>query len=121
MKKQLNRILTIFKMVLHFSGHTPVATGKCLSHSFFILTQAIRSVDMFRLTVMFTVTNVRLLGDLATAVLKNLKKVFKEQTAPWMVVSFLYYALRFKFIERIPFLSEYLNINAKNDGTDDNQ
>lgn len=45
-----------------------------------------------------------------TNVLKNLKKIFKPHTAPWQVVSFLYYVLRFKFIERIPFLSDYLNL-----------
>ena len=44
-----------------------------------------------------------------TNVLKNLKKIFKPHTAPWLVISFLYYVLRFKFIERIPFLSDYLN------------
>lgn len=43
-------------------------------------------------------------------VLKNLKKIFKPNTTPWQVVSFLYYALRFGFIERIPYLSDYLNI-----------
>ena len=52
-------------------------------------------------------------------ILKNLKKIFKEGTTPWYVVSFLYYILRFKFIEKIPFLSEFLNINRKevSDGT----
>jgi hypothetical protein len=45
-----------------------------------------------------------------TNVLKNLKKIFKPHTAPWLVISFLYYVLRFKFIERIPFLSDYLNL-----------
>ena len=46
-------------------------------------------------------------------ILRNLKKIFKEGTTPWYVVSFLYYILRFKFIEKIPFLSEFLNINRK--------
>ena len=52
-------------------------------------------------------------------ILRNLKKIFKEGTTPWYVVSFLYYILRFKFIEKIPFLSEFLNINGKevSDGT----
>lgn len=35
-------------------------------------------------------------------ILKNLKKMFKRDTTPWLIVSFLYYILRFKFIERIP-------------------
>jgi hypothetical protein len=42
-------------------------------------------------------------------ILRNCKKIFKEQSTPWMVVSFLYYVLRFKFIEQIPYLSDYLN------------
>lgn len=29
---------------------------------------------------------------------------------PWLIVSFLYYTLRFKFIERIPRLTEYLSV-----------
>lgn len=44
-----------------------------------------------------------------TNILKNLKHLFKEGTTPWMVVSFIYYVMRFKFIERIPYLSDYLN------------
>ncbi len=47
-------------------------------------------------------------------VLKNLKKTFKTGTAPWFIVSFIYYVLRVKFIEKIPFLSEYLNIKENN-------
>lgn len=46
----------------------------------------------------------------ALNVLKNLKKLFKKATAPWMIVAFLYYVLRAKFIEKIPYLSEYLNL-----------
>lgn len=48
-------------------------------------------------------------------ILRNLKAMFKKGTAPWHVVSFLYYALRFKFVERIPYLSDYLNRDG--DGT----
>ena len=43
-------------------------------------------------------------------ILKNLKKIFKQGSAPWQIVAFLYYFLRFKFIERIPGLSDYLSI-----------
>ncbi len=50
----------------------------------------------------------------STNVLKNLKLVFRRGTAPWSVVSFLYYVLRFEFIKRIPFLSGYLNIGDEN-------
>ena len=44
-------------------------------------------------------------------VFRNLKKIFKKDTAPWHVVAFLYYVLRFKFIEKIPFLNDYLNMS----------
>ena len=50
----------------------------------------------------------------STNVLKNLKQVFRQGTAPCGVVSFLYYVLRFEFIKRIPFLSDYLNIGNEN-------
>lgn len=43
-------------------------------------------------------------------ILRNLRKTFKPQTPPWHVVSFLYYVLRFKFIEKIPYLADYLNM-----------
>ena len=98
----------------------------CEAAVFFVLCTAVYAVGRFKgqdagaLQCVSFITYT-IIYFYAANVLRNLKKVFKEQTAPWMVVSFLYYALRFKFIERIPFLSEYLNINAKNDGTDDNQ
>ena len=47
-------------------------------------------------------------------ILKNCKKIFKEDTAPWHVVNTLYFILRFKFIEQIPFLKDYLD-TQKND------
>ena len=47
-------------------------------------------------------------------ILKNCKKIFKQGTSPWHVVSVLYYVLRLKFVEQIPFLSEYLNTQEKN-------
>ena len=46
-------------------------------------------------------------------ILKNLKQIFKKGTPPWYVVSFLYYLMRFKFIEKIPYLSDYLNYTEK--------
>jgi hypothetical protein len=49
-------------------------------------------------------------------ILKNCKKIFKENTAPWYVVSTMYFILRFKFIEKIPYLAEYLDTAAKKDG-----
>ena len=47
-------------------------------------------------------------------ILKNCKKIFKEDTAPWHVVNTLYFILRFKFIEQMPFLKDYLD-TQKND------
>ena len=44
-----------------------------------------------------------------TNILRNLLKTFKEGTTPWMCVSFLYYVLRLKFVEHIPWLRDYLN------------
>ncbi len=49
----------------------------------------------------------------AMNVLRNLRQLFLEGTTPWNVVAFLYYVLRFKFIKRIPFLSDYMNIKHK--------
>ncbi|MCH3994164.1 MAG: hypothetical protein LKE54_03765 [Prevotella sp.] len=46
-----------------------------------------------------------------TNILKNLIKMFKEGTTPWMIFSFLYFVFRFKFVEKIPYLKSYLNIN----------
>ena len=47
-------------------------------------------------------------------ILRNLKLMFRPQTAPWQIVAFLYYLLRFKFIERVPGLAEYLNTGERN-------
>lgn len=46
-------------------------------------------------------------------ILRNCKKIFREKTAPWHVVSALYYVLRFEFIKKIPFLMDYLNIGSE--------
>lgn len=46
-------------------------------------------------------------------VLKNCKKIFKENTAPWHIVNTLYFILRFKFIEQIPYLKNYLDTQTK--------
>lgn len=53
-------------------------------------------------------------------ILRNCKKIFKENTAPWYVVSFLYFILRFKFIEKIPYLSDYLNKEEKKEEVNNN-
>lgn len=45
-------------------------------------------------------------------ILRNLKKIFKDGTPPWHVANTLYFILRFKFIEHIPYLSDYLDKNG---------
>lgn len=55
----------------------------------------------------------------AMNILRNLKKIFRESTPPWQVVSILYYALRFKFIERVPWLTDYLNTYTQKDKDDE--
>lgn len=93
---------------------------RCIGEAtvFFVLCTAIFAVGKFKgqdagalqCVSFITYTIIYFYG---TNVLKNLKKIFKPQTAPWQVVSFLYYALRFGFIERIPFLSSFLNTGGK--------
>lgn len=51
----------------------------------------------------------------AVNIIKNLMKIFKGGTTPCMIFAFLYYVLRFKFIERIPYLKSYLNTKDNND------
>lgn len=55
-----------------------------------------------------------------TNVMRNLKLMFRRDTPPWQITAFIYYLLRFKFIDRIPYLNEYLNNerNEKNDCAD---
>ena len=54
-------------------------------------------------------------------ILRNLKVMFKNGTAPWHVVSFLYYVLRFKFVEKIPYLTDYLNKGTPEAATESQQ
>ena len=93
---------------------------RCIGEAtvFFVLCTAIYAVGRFKgqdagalqCVSFITYTIIYFYG---TNVLKNLKKIFKPYTAPWQVIAFLYYALRFKFIARIQFLAEYLNIREK--------
>jgi hypothetical protein len=52
-------------------------------------------------------------------VVKNLLKIFKEGTIPHQIFGFLYYILKFKFVEQIPYLKEYLNKKQLNTNTDE--
>lgn len=55
----------------------------------------------------------------ALNILKNIRKMLKNDTAPYYVIDALYYILRFKFVERIPILHDYLN--KKHHATHDNK
>ena len=46
-------------------------------------------------------------------IFRNCKKIFKEDTPPWHVADTLYYILRFKFIEQIPLLKNYLDTSKE--------
>ena len=53
-----------------------------------------------------------------TNVMRNLKMMFRKSTPPWQIVAFIYYLLRFKFIDRIPYLNDYLNTEKKYEDSD---
>ena len=53
-------------------------------------------------------------------ILRNLRKIFKDGTPPWHVVNTLYFVLRFKFIEHIPYLSDYLDKHGDKVDKDEN-
>lgn len=42
-------------------------------------------------------------------ILRNLKLIFKPQSTPYNVVSFLYWFVSIEFIKNMPYLDEYLN------------
>ncbi len=45
----------------------------------------------------------------AMNILRNCKAMFRKGTAPWHVVSALYFILRFEFVKRVPWLKEYFS------------
>lgn len=88
----------------------------CVGHAtiFFVLCAAVLAVGKFKGQMAGAVQCVSFITYLiiyfyGLNILRNLKKIFKEGTAPWHVVNTLYYILRFKFIENIPYLKEYLD------------
>lgn len=89
---------------------------RCLGEAaiFFLLCASIYAVGKFKEQEAGAIQTVSLVTYLiiyfySCNVLRNCKKIFRENTAPWYVVSVLYWFLRFKFIESIPLLNEYLN------------
>lgn len=92
----------------------------CIGHAtvFFVLCAAVYAIGRFKGQMEGSVQCVSFISYLVfwfygCNILKNLKLIFRKGTPPWYVVSFLYYLMRFKFIEKIPYLSDYLNYAEK--------
>lgn len=92
----------------------------CIGHAavFFVLCAAVYAIGRFKGQMEGSVQCVSfisysILWFYGCNILKNLKLIFKKGTPPWYVVSFLYYLMRFRFIDKIPYLSEYLNYAEK--------
>ena len=88
----------------------------CIGHAaiFFVLCAAIYIVGRLKGQMAGAVQCVSFITYLVIYfyglnILKNCKKMFKEGAAPWHVVNTLYFILRFKFIEHIPYLKNYLD------------
>lgn len=92
----------------------------CIGHAtvFFVLCAAVYAIGRFKGQMTGSVQCVSFISYLVLwfygcNILKNLKLIFKRGTPPWYVVSFLYYLMRFKFIEKIPYLTAYFNYAEK--------
>lgn len=92
----------------------------CVLHAtvFFILCAAVYTVGRLKGQMSGAVQCVSFISYLiiyfyGLNILKNLKKIFKDNTPPWHVVNTMYFVLRFKFIEHIPYLSDYLDKNGE--------
>lgn len=42
-------------------------------------------------------------------ILRNLKDIFRPKSVAWKVVDFLYYMVSIEFVEKIPYLNNYMN------------
>lgn len=92
----------------------------CIGHAtvFFVLCAAVYVIGRLKGQMTGSVQCVSFISYLVLwfygcNILKNLKLIFKKGTPPWYVVSFLYYLMRFKFIEKIPYLTAYFNYAEK--------
>lgn len=96
----------------------------CIGHAaiFFVLCAAVYVIGRLKGQMEGAVQCVSLITYLviyfySLNILRNCKMIFKEGTAPWHVVNTLYFTLRFKFIEQIPFIKDYIDNEArKEDG-----
>lgn len=92
----------------------------CIGHAtvFFVLCAAVYAIGRFKGQMTGSVQCVSFISYLVLwfygcNILKNLKLIFRKDTPPWYIVSFLYYLMRFKFIEKIPYLTAYFNYAEK--------
>ena len=92
----------------------------CIGHAtaFFVLCAAVYVIGRLKGQMAGSVQCVSFISYLVLwfyglNILRNLCLIFKKDTPPWYVVSALYYILRFKFVDKLPFLSDYLNSTTK--------
>lgn len=92
----------------------------CIGHAtcFFILCMAVYAVGWFKHQPHGAIQCVSLITYIVMYfygrnILRNLKLMFKEGTPPYRVVDALDYLLGVKFVEKIPWLSNYLNKQDK--------
>lgn len=139
-ESELQSLLLVFFLNFLFGYLSDMVKGKdfslkkalvCIGHAaiFFILCAAVYVIGRLKGQMEGSVQCVSFITYLviyfyALNILRNCKMIFKEGTAPWHVVNTLYFILRFKFIEKIPFLRDYLDtqkqeaVEQKNDKND---
>lgn len=90
----------------------------CIGHAtaFFVLCAAVYIIGRLKGQMSGSIQCVSFISYLVLwfyglNILRNLKLIFKQGTPPWYVVSVLYYILRFKFVDKVPYLASYLNLS----------
>lgn len=139
-ESELQSLFLVFFLNFLFGYLSDMVKGKdfslkkalvCIGHAaiFFILCAAVYVIGRLKGQMEGSVQCVSFITYLviyfySLNILRNCKKIFKEDTAPWHVVNTLYFILRFKFIEKIPYLKDYLDtqkqeaVEQKNDKND---
>ena len=124
-ESELQSLFLVFFLNFLFGYLSDMVKGKefslkkalvCIGHAtiFFILCAAVYVIGRLKGQMEGSVQCVSFITYLviyfySLNILRNCKKIFKDETAPWHVVNTLYFILRFKFIEKIPYLKEYLD------------
>ena len=124
-ESELQSLLLVFFLNFLFGYLSDMVKGEefslkkalvCIGHAaiFFILCAAVYVIGRLKGQMEGSVQCVSFITYLviyfySLNILRNCKKIFKDETAPWHVVNTLYFILRFKFIEKIPYLKEYLD------------